>query len=594
MFAFFYSSLFFNVCQQVTYCVYYIMIVGLAQFNPITGDVGGNSEKIIGLIEAARLGSADLVVFPEMAITGYCVSDLIEDDDFVRSNLHALDRIAEKCTGGIAAVVGYVDFAESIPKRFNAAAVLKDGKIAGKAFKALLPNYRYFDDKRFFSPGKERNPIEIEVNGIKVKLGVSICEDMWADNYGIKPIEELVSKGAEILININASPFYFGKSGERLKLLEMQVEEFRTPIFYVNTVGAADNGKNIIPFDGHSLALDANGGLIGIGKKFESDLIFVDLNSGKTLLLESKSFEEETFDALVMGLKDYARKVGFSKAIESVSGGIDSALGLAIAVEAFGRENVKAFTLPSKFNSSLTVNAAEKVAKALGVEFQTIPIQGINDLVLREFESRASNVSSKVARENLQARIRGILMMLESNNSGALLVSNANKTEIALGYSTLYGDMCGGISVIGDLSKAQVYKIAKYVNLKFGREVIPRETFEALPSAELSEGQVDPFDYSIVSPIVDEFIESRKSVSLLVKEFKEKRLDGNRFEIDSNGKTVYEKHSIESFEKLVMQSFALFEKSVYKRLQGPPIIAVSKRAFGFDLRETLINGWNGK
>jgi len=574
------------------------MRFALAQMNPTGGDIRGNARKILDYVERARQSSADVVVFPEMALTGYCISDLVEDRRFLYANMDAVQKLAARMRG-ISAVVGFIDCEPENPMRrkYNAAAVLSEGRVAGVAHKTLLPNYKYFDDKRYFLEGKERRPIEVRARGQSVKLGVSICEDMWDNDYETKPVPELAEKGAEIILNTNASPFFAGKRMKREDVIKRHVKQTGLPFAYVNTVGAADNGKNIIPFDGQSLVCNSGGKLIAVGKQFEEDLIFFDFGekdiAGDEVEPPVFDREKEIYEALVMSLRDYARKTGFSRAIQSVSGGIDSALGLAITAEAFGAEKVVAHNLPTRFNTETTKSIARRIAENLGVEYRVIPIQELYEIARRAGLPAGSQEDS-VTDQNIQARARGMLMMRESNRTGALLLSNGNKTEFALGYATLYGDMCGGISLIGDLSKTDVYKLARYVNRKSGREIIPEETFRIKPSAELSEGQFDPFDYYVVSPLVDEFVVRRMDPAELVELFKERKLDPRSFEPDAEGKTVYDKHTAESFARLVDETYKSFRKSVFKRVQAPPIIAVTERAFGFDLRESIMNGWDGK
>jgi len=576
------------------------MKIALSQIDSTTGDLKGNVEKISREIEKAKEKQADLIVFPEMAITGYCVSDLVDDDTFVKENKRVLELLAQHIWG-IAAVIGFVDYDKNKNNgsgkmvKYNAAAVIQDKKIRGIVHKTLLPNYGVFDDKRFFHPGEERKVIPINTKKGKLNLGISICEDMWDENYDIKPIPELVEKGADILINMNASPFTPTKIFQRHRIIKRHIKEHGKPFLYVNTSGIGDIGKNIIPFDGQSFACDSKGSLIAIAKKFEEDSILIDLEriEEAPITLPKINREKELYEALVISLREYAKKTGFSKAIVPVSGGIDSALGLVLTVEAFGKENVVAYNLPSKFNSSTTRSIAEKLSKNLGVKYKIITIQEIDNLIRKVYEESARAIEREVTKENIHARIRGLLMMIESNDTGALLISNGNKTEIALGYSTLYGDMCGGVSIIGDLSKIDVYKVARYANKKFKREIIPEETFKIKPSAELSEGQVDPFDYSVVSPIVTELVEERKGPSEIIEDFKRRRLNKERFIKDPEGKTVYDKHTEKSFTELVYKTHSLLRRSVHKRLQGPPIFVVTESAFGFDRRETLINRWEG-
>jgi len=371
------------------------------------------------------------------------------------------------------------------------------------------------------------------------------------------------------------------------------VQRLRRPFVYVNTVGASDNGKNVIPFDGESLVYDAGGRLLAIGKQFEEDLLVVDVpvdteSSAPTIALAPVDREREIYEGLLLGLRDYARKTGFSRAIVPVSGGIDSALALAIVVDALGADRVVAYNLPSPHNTATTRSIAERLASAFGVKYGVIPIDDIDQTVRGVFERHAHPIARGFTRENLHARIRGLLMMAESNDTGALLISCGNETEIALGYATLYGDMCGGLSLIGDLSKVDVYKLARYVNERHGAEKIPEETFHIKPSAELATGQFDPFDYPVVAPVVGEMVEHRRSPSELVRLFDQRALDPGRFPAD-----IYEKYTTATFTEVVYDSVRRIRQSVYKRLQGPPIVVISDRAFGFDLRESIINGWKG-
>jgi NAD+ synthase (glutamine-hydrolysing) len=578
------------------------MRVALAQMNPISGDIEGNADRICALIDEAVRQEADLVVTPEMALPGYCIGDLVENADFLAANERAVERIAAAARG-ITAVVGFVDFNlhqrndNGTVRKYNAAAVVRDGRILQRARKSLLPNYRYFDDKRFFAPGESREAIDLPGRNGTTRVGVSICEDMWDDFYEVKPLPELAAQGASILLNLNASPFYPGKRHERDALIRRHSGQSRRPIVYVNTVGAADNGKNVIAFDGESLVYDGHGNLIAIGRQFEEELLVVDLGPGATphavVALPDIDRERETYDALVMGLRDYMRKTGFTRAVVPVSGGIDSALAAAIAVDAVGAAQVRAYNLPSEYNTEATRSIAARLSAALGVHYGIIPISGIDGEVRRTFEQHAHPIERSLTRENLHARIRGLLMMAESNDTGALLISCGNETEIALGYATLYGDMCGGISVIGDLSKVDVYRLARHVNERHGREIVPEETFSLVPSAELAADQFDPFDYYVMAPVVTELAERRCAPSELIALFEKRALDVRRFAPDPKGRTVYDKHSAESFRAVVDEAFHRMRRSVYKRLQGPPILAVSERAFGFDLRETIINGWEG-
>jgi NAD+ synthase (glutamine-hydrolysing) len=578
------------------------MRIALAQLNPTSGDIAGNTARILDAIARAAAQDADVIVTPEMALPGYCIGDLVENVDFLAANEHALREVAGAARG-ITAIVGFIDHhpesrnENGAIRKYNAAAVVRDGRVLQRARKALLPNYRYFDDKRFFSPGERRDAVTIDTPGGTVPIGVSICEDMWDEFYAVKPLPELAAAGSKVILNLNASPFYPGKRRERDALIRRHVARLGQPLVYVNTVGAADNGKNIIPFDGESLVYDAAGRLVALGAQFSEDLVVADVGPGAeehaALTLPPIDREREIFDALAMALREYMRKTGFSRAIVAVSGGIDSALALAIAVDALGAERVAAYNLPSRFNTDLTRSIAARLAEAFGVAYGLIPIHQLDEHVRTVFEQHAHPIRVGATRENLHARIRGILMMAESNDTGALLISCGNETEIALGYATLYGDMCGGVSLIGDLSKVDVYRLARYVNARHGKPMIPEETFRIRPSAELAADQYDPFDYYVVAPIVGEFVERRRSPADLVALFERQALDPARFVPDPEGLTVYDKHTAATFRDVVFDSYRRMRRSVYKRLQGPPIVAVTERAFGFDLRETIINEWGG-
>ena len=583
--------------------------ISLAQINPKTGDLGGNARKVLEGIARAREDGCDIVVFPEMCLTGYCLDEkLLINLQFLRENKRILLEEIRPACQGIAAIVGFLDFDEKQlgpdqrVLRHNAAAVLGDGELLQIVYKRLLPAYRYFEDKRYFQPGREVEPVNVRAGDRAVSIGVLICEDLWEHGYDLSPCQLLRDKGTEYLFCINASPFVGSGPGEedgkrfvRERIIREQIRRHGIPIIYVNTVGVGDNGKNIIPFDGMSLAFDREGNPTCVLSQFKEEQQSVDFDQGQSEFVPMPPFdrEGEIYGALVMSVRDYFDKVGiFKRVLEAISGGIDSSLGTAIAYEAMGEELLSVYSLPSKYNSRQTLEAARQLARNFQLDYHEVPIQSMVNSIVRDFERYLHPVDQSVTKENLQARVRGLIMMAESNDQEALLLTNGNETEIALGYATLYGDMVGGLSVIGDLPKPDVYRLARYVNRRWERTMIPEEVFSMPPSAELKADQTDPFDYDVVGPMISDFVERGLSPRDLVDQFQSKQLSPTRY--SSQGGPVYDKYDEESFGQLARQLYRSLNVSVYKRLQGAPIIAVSARAFGFDLRETIINGWGDR
>jgi NAD+ synthase (glutamine-hydrolysing) len=575
--------------------------VAMCQMGPRAGAIKENVTMILDLTEQARKAGADLAIFPEMCITGYCIADLIEDEDFLAENKKALFDLAARIDG-IAAVVGFVDYKpeairpDGFPEKYNAAALIQDGEIKGLHYKMLLPDDRYFDDKRYFTAGFVALPLEMELDGQKVLLGLEVCEDLWEDAYNIKPARLLAENGADLLVNISASPYFAGKPKYREELILRRVKDYGVPFVFVNTSGIGDNSKNIIPFDGNSRFYDKQSNLIGAMGHFEEGLSLVELDLesglGQPVSRVRPSPEAEIFEALVVSLRKYAWQGGFKSCVLGLSGGVDSALCAIIAAEALGKENVFAVNMPSRYNTEETRGAARALAERLGINYKVTPIQDLFDAYLDLFEDDFSGYNPDTTEENLQARIRANILMAFSNKFGHLLLATGNKTEIALGYSTLYGDMTGGLEVIGDLGKMDVYRLSEYVNETLcGREVIPAETLTMAASAELRENQVDPFDYAVVDPVVRDLIEFRKGASRLMSEFEQRRLNPDIYLPDKDGKTIYDKYDPEEFAELVRGTQRRIQSSVYKRTQAPPIIVVSRRAFGYDLRESIQNLW---
>jgi NAD+ synthase (glutamine-hydrolysing) len=548
--------------------------VAMAQINSVVGDLKGNIQKIEEYIERAKQQTADLVIFPELAVTGYPPQDLLLEKSFIRENKALLNELINN-NHGIACIVGFVDYTED--HLYNAAAVFHEDLLVGVAYKTLLPTYDVFDEERYFEPAKAIQPVIIDFPGSKeVSLGVEICEDLWDKEYKVKVTDQLAAKGADLVVNLSASPFYAGKRFDRIETLKTKASENKVPIFYVNLVG----GQDELVFDGQSLAVDKQGTLIAMGKQFEEDLVVTELDLQKKVAqkIEPPLYlrEEEIFNALVLGLRDYFRKTGFTMAAIGLSGGIDSSLTAAISVEALGKENVIGISMSSRFSSDHSIHDAQCLAENLGIGFFHFSIQELVDGYQETLDETMKQIRSRysidkvdddpVADENIQARIRGNCLMYVSNllkELKIMVLNTGNKTELALGYCTLYGDMTGGLGVISDLNKTDVYQISRYVDEKAGREIIPENVFSKKPSAELREDQVDPFDYSVISPLVDEIIEHRRGKQELIE-------------------MGYPIQTVEDTYKRI-------RTSEYKRWQAAPGIKVTSKAFGMGWKMPIIN-----
>jgi NAD+ synthase (glutamine-hydrolysing) len=549
--------------------------IAMAQVNATVGDLNGNTQLVREYIHRAESAHAELVAFPEMVITGYPPLDLLppretrppsgnrkpEQEDFVRLNKQYVYDLAKE-VGAITVVIGFVDYDDV--NLFNAAAIISEGKVQSVVHKTLLPTYDVFDEQRYFTPALVNNPIRIEVGGDEVALGASVCEDIWDEElgYGVKVVDALAQHGARLVVNINASPYHKQIRDIRLKILRRKAERLRVPIFYVNLVG----GQDELVFDGESLAVDADGRLIGLGKQFQEDLVIVDLDEHQhpaEIRPPQLQPEGEMFNALVLGVHDYFRKTGFEHAFIGLSGGIDSSLVAVIAAEALGKQNVTGVSMPSRYSSDHSRSDAQSLAANLGIEFLTIPIEPIFSAYLQQLKEPFKGREPDVAEENLQSRIRGNLLMALSNKFGGLVLATGNKTELALGYATLYGDMSGGLEVVGDVSKTEVYALARYFNQKSGRSVIPESCFTKIPSAELKPNQFDPFDYAIVSPLADDIIENRLS----------------RQELIAKG---YD-------PRIVDDSLRRARLAEYKRRQAAPAIKITKKAFGLGWKMPIVN-----
>lgn len=543
------------------------MKIALAQINTTVGDFQGNLKLIVEYLRRAGQRNADLVVFPEMTLTGYPPKDLLERSEFIEENLHILQALVKKVTHP-ACLVGFVDRCVEEPGKdlANAAAFISQKKIIGVQRKQLLPTYDVFDEGRYFEPGKHGQLFSFQGK----KLGISICEDIWTDRsywgrlpYAQDPVQEQAKAGAELLINLSASPYSMGRGHDRQKLLSRQAKRYGVPIVYVNLVGGNDD----LVFDGSSMVFNARGELVERLQSFSEDLKIISTSSLKTkdgkTKKPSKKFvnpkeEEWVLKALILGLKDYLNKCGFEKAVVGLSGGIDSALTAWIAVQALGRKNVLGVAMPSEFSSPHSLKDAERLAKNLKIAFRVLPIHPLYHAFC-ETLGYLGEKKVDVTLQNIQARIRGNLLMALSNREGRMLLSTGNKSEMSVGYATLYGDMAGGFAVLKDVPKTWVYRLARWVHQK--DKTIPRSSITKVPSAELAPHQKDQDDlppYKILDGILKAYIEDRKAPREIVAMGFEK--------------------------KIVEDVLRRLDGNEYKRLQAPPGIRITTKAFGYGRR----------
>ena len=532
------------------------MQIALCQINPTVGDFAKNGNKVLSFYRRAIDSGADLVVFPELVVTGYPPQDLLLERPFVEKNVVTMNNIASS-VGEVPAVVGYVQ--PEGEKLFNSAALMQNGKVVGRYDKILLPSYDVFDEERYFTPGKNPIPFDMSIGGDIVSLGLEICEDLWDDEYDCHVTNELAAAGADFIVNISSSPFSEGKSKAREKLILDRVSQIGVPFLYCNLVG----GQDELIFDGNSVAYSATGKRIASGMAFEEHMILVDLETDQVVSPAVQTREGELFSALTLGIRDYFQKTGHSKCVIGLSGGIDSALTACLALEALGKENVLCIYMPSRFNSKHSQIDSEKLAAKLDVEYRVLPIGELISNYQTVFEEQFNSLQKDITEENIQARIRGNLLMAFANKMGYLVISTGNKTELALGYCTLYGDMSGGLAAISDLDKNDVYAIGRWYNKNCGQTIIPDSIFNKEPSAELTENQVDPFDYDVVSPLVEEIVENHRPKSELV----------------SMG---YDSGLIEDVNRRV-------HSSEFKRRQAAPGLRVTTKAFGIGRRYPIVN-----
>lgn len=544
------------------------MRIALAQINQTVGDFQKNIEKICSYMSRARSQGADLVVFPELAVAGYPPRDFLDIPAFVDGNLKALDEIVHR-TSNISAIVGFVDKNERSYGKLihNAAAFIQDKKIISIHHKSLLPTYDVFDEHRYFEPAHNVYPVKFT----DYTLGISICEDIWNDEefwtrplYEKDPIESLVLQKANIIINISSSPFTVEKHEKiRLPMLVHDALKYKVPLIYVNQVG----GNDELVFDGNSTVINAEGKLIAQAAAFEEDLVIVDTEKPETQIPPRIHTPIETIHkALIVGLHDYAGKCGFQKVVIGLSGGIDSAVTAALAVQALGNDNVIGILMPSRFSSQGSIDDAVMLSKNLSIPYRIIPIKEIFETYLTTLKEEFREMPSDITEENLQARIRSNIIMAFSNKFGYLVLTTGNKSELAVGYCTLYGDMSGGLALISDIPKTIVYELARYINRE--KEIIPQSTITKPPSAELKPNQLDQDTlppYDILDGILKAYIEDAKSIAEIIR-------------------MGYDK-------KIVHDIIHRVKRNEYKRRQAAPGIKVTSKAFGSGRRMPIAHNF---
>ena len=569
--------------------------VGLAQVNPTVGDIDGNTGRVLEWLGRARVLGCDLVAFPELIVTGYPPEDLLFKSAFIEANLRALAHIA-RATTGLTAVVGFVDKRDDI---FNAAAVLHDGAVAGIYHKQYLPNYGVFDENRYFQAGREASVFSFG----QTCVAVNVCEDIW---YPTGPTTTQALAGAELIVTINGSPYHAGKARFRERMIATRAADDVVWLAFVNMVG----GQDELVFDGASVIVDPHGETVARGRQFVEEMVTADIDLDavfRARMQDSRRRKEtldaaraplismpplparaevpvvppqlgqplapvdEVFQALVLGTRDYVRKNGFKRVVIGLSGGIDSSLVAAVAVEALGRENVTGVTMPSPFSSRGTRDDARRLAKNLGIEFMRLPITPVFKGFLKALAEPFKGLKEDVTEENIQARIRGTLLMALSNKFGWLVLTTGNKSEIAVGYSTLYGDMAGGFAVIKDVPKTLVYQLSRHVNVRAGKPVIPESVIERAPSAELRPDQKDQDTlppYDVLDAILEAYVEESCGVAdLIARGF-----------------------APETVRKVIR----MIDIAEYKRRQGPIGVKITPRAFGRDWRLPIVNRFREK
>ncbi len=545
----------------------YQMKVLAAQINQTIGDVEGNAKRVLDALKRAREKKADIVIFPELTLSGYFPDDLLLDKAYIDALAKKLELI-EPETKGLFVVLGLPRWNPTKKEKplYNSAAILANGKLLGFKNKTLLPTYDVFDERRYFEPGTEQPIWEY----LGRKIAVTVCEDLWQHSgsigythYSSDPVLELQEERPDLVLNISGSPYSYNRTETRVPVFAAVAKTLKCPVIFCNQVGANDQ----LVFDGHSFYLNEKGELIQIGKGFAEDDLLIDLSTHACPCAMPENGTKDLYAALVLGVRDYLHKQGFKKGLIGLSGGIDSALVACIAKEALGAENVLGVTLPSRYSSPGSVHDSEKLAKNLGIELHKIPFDSIFQSYLNLLKPIFENRPSDVTEENIQSRIRGMILMALSNKFGSILLNTGNKSEMAMGYSTLYGDMAGGLGVLHDVTKLHIYELARFINRK--GEIIPKEIIEKVPSAELKPNQTD-FDtlprYEILDPIIEDYIEMK----LDPEEIAAKR----NLPLDFVRDIVHKIHLAE-----------------YKRRQAPIAIRVTQKAFSKGRIVPIVQKW---
>ena len=543
------------------------MKIALCQLNSVIGNLEFNKQNILEGYKRGVEAGADLVISPELSLVGYPPRDLVEKSEFRLAVKNAMNEIANS-TKDIGLIFGSITEDDDLigTNIHNSAILAFNGKIQFIQNKSLIPNYDVFDEMRYFDSAKKIEVFEYKGE----KLGISICEDIWNDEdywyrrrYSEDPVKELIEKGATLLINISASPYFFGKRKERADMLSLLCKKDSIPLAYVCCVGAQTD----LIFDGASMCFNGNGELTRLGKNYKEDFFIFDTKNDSALNDNcEESFEEEVLNSLIYGVKEYSRKLHFKKALVGLSGGIDSAMVTYVAVKALGKENVNVVLMPSKYSSEGSINDSVKLINKLGISHRNVTIQPVVDKVLEILLPKLEKELIGITEENLQARIRGIYLMAFANNDNYLLLSTGNKSEMAVGYCTLYGDMNGGLAVLADVYKTDVYRLANYINRS--DEIIPTEIIKKPPSAELKHGQTDQDSlppYDLLDKILRMYLEENKEINQITS------VIGNK--------------------EVVKKVLRLVDINEFKRYQAPPALKVSRKAFGYGRRFPIVQGW---